>query len=155
MGRAFSQKKLKPRNSRMAIACRRAYTSTRFWLIGTEVFAATALLVVTGLLDQACCTSSTSVAASPPDDFSAEVDVDGDRCYNEPASRAAFDDQILRRLRMLPGVHSAGMVSAMWLSGEDWLDGVSRTDRPDSDSKISNYRWISPDYLSTACASLC
>jgi hypothetical protein len=50
---------------------------------------------------------------------------------------------------MLPGVQSADLVSAMPLTGESWLDGVIRTDGPNSDSKISNYRWISPAYLST------
>ena len=74
--------------------------------------------------------------------------MDGHR-YSEPASRAAFDDEILRRLRSLPGVQAAGLVSSMPLSGENWLDGVFRTDRPKSDFKVANYRWISPEYLST------
>jgi predicted permease len=54
-----------------------------------------------------------------------------------------------RRLRSLPGVQAAGLVSSMPLSGENWLDGVFRTDRPKRDFKVSNYRWISPEYLST------
>jgi putative ABC transport system permease protein len=37
----------------------------------------------------------------------------------------------------------------MPLTGERWLDGIIRPDRPNGDSEISNYRWISPGYLST------
>ena len=124
-------------------------TRTRSWLIGTEVFAATALLMVMGLLDQSLLhLLNEHRGFTTGQVFSAEVDVDGQR-YSEPASRAAFDDEILRRLRSLPGVQAAGLVSSMPLSGENWLDGVFRTDRPKSDFKVSNYRWISPEYLST------
>jgi hypothetical protein len=35
-----------------------------------------------------------------------------------------------------------------------WLNGVIRTDGPNSDCEISNYRWISPDYLSSKRISL-
>ncbi|MGA7314842.1 MAG: ABC transporter permease [Silvibacterium sp.] len=124
-------------------------TRTRSWLIGTEVFAATALLMVMGLLDQSLLhLLDEHRGFTTGQVFSAEVDVDGHR-YNEPVSRISFDDEILRRLRKLPGVQYAGLVSAMPLTGETWLDGLIRTDGPNSDSKISNYRWISPDYLST------
>jgi predicted permease len=122
---------------------------TRAWLIGTEVFAATALLMIMGLLDQSLLhLLDEHRGFTTGQVFTAEVDVDGHR-YNEDASRIAFDEEILRRLRTLPEVQSAGLVSAMPLTGETWLDGVFRTDRPDTDPKISNFRWISPDYLST------
>lgn len=122
---------------------------TRSWLIGTEVFAATALLMIMGLLDQSLLhLLDEHRGFTTGQVFSAEIDVDGHR-YKEDASRAAFDDEILRRLRTLPGVQSAGLVSAMPLSGENWLDAVARTDKPEGDANISNYRWISPDYLST------
>jgi len=124
-------------------------TRTRAWLIGTEVFAATALLMIMGLLDQSLLhLLDEHRGFTTGQVFSAEVDVDGHR-YSEDASRITFDDEILRRLRALPGVQSAGLVSAMPLTGETWLDGVVRPDRPNDDFKISNYRWISPDYLST------
>jgi predicted permease len=80
--------------------------------------------------------------------FSAEVDVDGHR-YEKGDDRVVFDDEILRRLRQLPGVESAGLVSAMPLNGETWLDGLRRPEKPDSDAKVANYRWVSPGYLST------
>ena len=129
-------------------------TRTRSWLIGTEVFAATALLMVMGFLDQSLVHLLDEHRGFTTERvFSAEVDVDGHR-YSNAVSRITFDDEILRRLRRLPGVESAGLVSAMPLSGESWLDGIFRTDRPDRDSKISNYRWISPDYLSTMRISL-
>jgi predicted permease len=122
---------------------------TRAWLIGTEVFAATALLMIMGLLDQSLLhLLGEHRGFTTGQVFSAEVDVDGHR-YKEDTSRIAFDDEILRRMRALPGVQSAGLVSAMPLTGESWLDGIVRPDRPNGDSKISNYRWISPGYLST------
>jgi predicted permease len=124
-------------------------TRTRSWLIGTEVFAATALLMIMGLLDQSLLhLLNEHRGFTTGQVFSVEVDVDGHR-YSGDASRAAFDEEILRRLRLLPGVQAAGLVSAMPLSGENWLDGLFRTDKPESDFKVSNYRWISPDYLAT------
>lgn len=122
---------------------------TRFWLIGIEVFAATVLLIVMGLLDQSLLhLLDQHRGFTTGQVFSAEVDVDGYRYHND-ASRIAFDDEILRRLRVLPGVQSAGLVSAMPLTGERWLDGIVRPDRPNADSEIANFRWISPGYLST------
>jgi predicted permease len=124
-------------------------TRARSWLIGLEVFAATALLMVMGLLDQSLLHLLNERRGFHTDHvFSAEVDVDGHR-YGKDEDRAAFDDEILRRLRQLPGVQSAGLVSAMPLNGETWLDGLRRPEKPESDAKIANYRWVSPDYLST------
>jgi putative ABC transport system permease protein len=122
---------------------------TRTWLIGIEVFAATALLMVMGLLDQSLLHLLNESRGFHTDHvFSVEVDVDGHR-YGKDDDRALFDDEILSRLRQLPGVRSAGLVSAMPLDGESWLDGLRRPDMTESDAKIANYRWISPDYLST------
>ncbi len=124
-------------------------TRTRCWLIGIEVFAATALLMVMGLLDQSLLHLLNEHRGFTTDHvFSVEVDVDGHR-YEKGDDRAAFDDEILRRLRQLPGVQSAGLVSAMPLNGETWLDGLRRPEMPESEAKVANYRWISPDYLST------
>ena len=69
--------------------------------------------------------------------------------YNEDPRRAAFDEEVLRSLRAIPGVELAGLVSAMPLSGETWLDDVKRPDHPSPEPHIANYRWISPAYLST------
>jgi predicted permease len=126
----------------------------RFALIATEVFAATALLMIMGLLDQSLLRllderrgfTTTNVV-------SVEVDVDGSR-YDKDEVRARFDDEILGRLRRLPSVRSAGLVSAMPLAGEKWLDNVVRPDKPDRDANMSNFRWISPDYLATMSISL-
>ncbi|HEV2709713.1 MAG TPA: ABC transporter permease [Edaphobacter sp.] len=122
---------------------------TRSWLIGTEVFAAIALLMIMGLLDQSLLhLLDEHRGFTTGQVFSAEVHLTGPP-YSKDASLSAFDDEILRRLRVLPGVQSAGLVSAMPLTGESWLDSVVRPDRPNGDSEISNYRWISPGYLST------
>lgn len=122
---------------------------TRAWLIGTEVFAATVLLMVMGLLDQSLLHLLDEHRGFATEHVvSAEVHLTGPR-YSKDASLTAFDDEVLRRLRTLPGVQSAGLVSAMPLTGESWLDDIVRPNRPNGNSEISNYRWISPDYLST------
>jgi predicted permease len=122
---------------------------TRSWLIGIEVFAATALLMVMGLLDQSLLHLLNEQRGFRTEHvFSVEVDVDGHR-YGKGDDRAAFDDEILRRLRQLPGVASTGLVSAMPLNGETWLDGLRRPEKPESEGKVANFRWISPDYPST------
>ena len=135
-------------------AGRHGSSRVRFALIATEVFAATALLMIMGLLDQSLLRildehrgfTTTNVV-------SVEVDVDGSR-YDKDEVRARFDDEILGRLRRLPGVKSAGLVSSMPLAGENWLDNIVRPDKPDSDANMSNFRWISPDYLSTMSIAL-
>ena len=122
---------------------------TRSWLIGTEVFAATALLMIMGLLDQSLLRLlGQNRGFTTSHVYSAEVHLAGAR-YQEDANIAKFDDEVLRRLRALPGVESAGLVSAMPLTGDNWVDATVRTDRPDVDANLSNYRWISPDYLAT------
>jgi predicted permease len=53
----------------------------------------------------------------------------------------------LERLRGLPGAQSAAVTSVMLLEGDQWIDGVNRTDS--EWGVLANYRWISPDYFTT------
>ena len=121
----------------------------QFGLITAQVAIATVLLIVMGLLSRSLFGLLREQRGFATDHVvSAEVDVDGQR-YNEDPKRAAFDEEVLRSLRAIPGVESAGLVSAMPLSGETWLDDVKRPDHPSPEPHIANYRWISPDYLAT------
>jgi predicted permease len=69
------------------------------------------------------------------------------RTYEKPQQRIAFDDGVLARLRILPGVTSAALVSAMPLEGETWIDGIRRPDKPVAHPPLWNMRWVSPQYF--------
>ncbi|WP_213804907.1 ABC transporter permease [Granulicella sp. dw_53] len=126
---------------------RRSYLLRR-WLIGGQVFACTTLLLVTGLFarslihilssDRGFSTSHVVIATVP---------LQG-KAFTED-KRSNFDDGVLDKLRALPGVESASMVSAMLLQGESWIDGVIRLDQPKKEHTLANYRWISPGYFTT------
>jgi len=118
-------------------------------LIGLQVFGCTALLLVTGLFsksllhllqqDKGFDTGNVTVAEVrlPPVTFEADQ------------KRVGFDDAVLANLRAIPGVESAGLVSAMPLEGETWIDGLIRVDRPNQQPPEFNLRWVSPGYFET------
>ena len=145
--RADPQRALQTNSSRTQGT--RQSRSVRSVLIGFQVFACTALLLVTGLFaksllhllrsDKGFDTAQVTVA---------EVSLSR-ASYGKDGSRLAFDDAVLNQLRTLPGVQSADLVSAMPLEGEIWKAPLSRTDRPTKNSPISNWRWVSPGYFGT------
>lgn len=67
------------------------------------------------------------------------------------AVKLSFADRVLESLRQLPGVQSAGLTSVAPLTGETWVDSLSRPDHPVPAGKepLINVRWINPDYLPT------
>jgi predicted permease len=71
--------------------------------------------------------------------------------YSEIQQRAFFFEQALERIRRLPGVQSAGMTSALPLTGSPdfgfTIEG--RTPSAPGDVPQTNWRAISPDYLRT------
>ena len=71
--------------------------------------------------------------------------------YPDTAERAALYDRILERIHRLPGVTSAAWTSLLPLSGETWVDLISREgDTRSTFQKLSaNYRFIGPDYFRT------
>ena len=121
----------------------------RTWLIGLQVFGCTVLLLVTGLFsksllyllhqDKGFETQHVAIAKANLSPNTYEADT----------SRTAFDDAVLRNLRAIPGVQSAGLVSAMPLEGESWLEYLHRVDRPDQDAPLLNLRWASAGYFET------
>ncbi len=74
-----------------------------------------------------------------------------DKQYGQPAQREAFYQRSLDRLRQLPGVRSAGVVSVLPLEGDRWGDLISLpTDtRPLFARPAASFRWLSPGYLET------
>jgi len=121
----------------------------RRWLIAMQVCGCTALLLITGLFsksllhllqqDKGLETEGVAVA---------EVRLTPE-AYKTPQSRIAFDDAVLANLRAIPGVRSAGMVSAMPFDGESWIEWVGRVDKPNLDGPLINLRWTSPGYFET------
>jgi predicted permease len=135
-------------NNNRAVGARASHR-LRTWLIGFQVFGCTALLLVTGLvaksllhllaLDKGFETAQVSVA---------EVGL-SPKLYGADLRRVAFIEGVLGNLRALPGVQSAGLVSAMPLEGERWIEFVQRVDRPNQEGPMVNARWASPGYFET------
>jgi predicted permease len=121
----------------------------RRWLIALQVAGCTALLLITGLFSKSLLhllgqekgfdTSQATVA---------EVRLTPQR-YPKPESVVAFDDAVLANLRAMPGVQSAAMVSAMPLGGESWIEPVRRVDKPNLETPLINFGWVSPGYFET------
>jgi putative ABC transport system permease protein len=71
--------------------------------------------------------------------------------YPDTSERAALYDRVLERVERLPGVTSVAWTSLLPLSGETWVDVISREGdtRPVFSKPSANYRFISPDYFRT------
>ncbi len=121
----------------------------RFWLIGLQVFACTALLMITGLFaknllqllrgERGFDTHHVVVAEITP----------SVAAFKAQGQSTAVIDRMLAKLRTVPGVDSVGLVSAMPLEGETWINGIVRADRPEHNPPLSNWRWVSPGYFET------
>jgi predicted permease len=72
------------------------------------------------------------------------------------AAKLAFADRVLAALNQLPGVQSVAMTSATPMTGETWVDGLTRPDHPvpPAQQPLINVRWINPEYLPTMRISL-
>ncbi len=135
-------------SSRRALGSRQS-PRIRTWLIGLQVFGCTVLLLITGLFSK----SLLRLLHQDKGFDSAQVvvaAVDLPRnTYKPDASRIAFDDGVLENLHAIPGIQSAGMVSAMPLEGESWIEPIQRVDRPHLEAPLLNLRWVSPGYFET------
>ena len=69
----------------------------------------------------------------------------------ENAARLTFADRVLTALRQLPDAQSVALTSVAPLTGETWVDNLSRPDHPVlvGQEPAINVRWINPDYLPT------
>jgi predicted permease len=119
----------------------------RLTLIGLQVFGCTALLLVTGLFGKSLLTLLRSERGFDTGNVvTAEVSLRA-QMYEKDQERIAFDDGALDRLRKLPGVTSAALISAMPLEGESWIEGIFRPDKPTDHPPLWNLRWVSPQYF--------
>jgi putative ABC transport system permease protein len=69
--------------------------------------------------------------------------------YSDTKQRAEFIDRMLPAVQRVPGVQSAGIINALPLEGDTWVDMISRYDdhRPIFQRPVANYRFISPNYF--------
>jgi putative ABC transport system permease protein len=78
--------------------------------------------------------------------------------YSEHRQRVAFADQVLERVKNLPGVISAGITTNIPLEREIAYDSVFDVEgrpRPNpNDVPITSHRLVSPDYLKTVGVTL-
>jgi putative ABC transport system permease protein len=118
-------------------------------LIGFEVSAGTLLLIMAGLL-----TTSMVRLLGVDKGFTTEhvlaVDVNlPPQNYTKADQKVAFYDNVLARVRALPGVSSAGWISKLPLEGEEQVDAINVPGRltKDLQAPIANYRYVSPGYF--------
>src|SRR5207237_8912286 len=111
----------------------------RRWVIGLQVAGCTALLLVTGLFSKSLLHLLGEEIGFNTDQVAvAEVRLTP-QSYGADQSRVNFDDAVLSKLRAIPGVQAAAMVSAMPLGGESWIESVQRVDKPDLESPLINF----------------
>ena len=121
----------------------------RRWVIGLQVAGCTALLLVTGLFSKSLLHLLGEEKGFNTDQVAvAEVRLTP-QSYGANQDRVNFDDAVLSNLRAISGVEAAAMVSAMPLGGESWIESVQRVDKPDLESPLINFRWVSPGYFET------
>ena len=143
--RANPQLALQQGNSRAGIS--RGTMRLRSWLIGLQVFGCTVLLLVTALFggnlaellaeDRGFDTDRVAVAEVDPSTYRAKT-------------RTPFLKAVLSQLRAVPGISSVGLISAMPLEGQSWIDDLNPVGRPPGrQAPIANLRWVSPGYFET------
>jgi predicted permease len=118
-------------------------------LIGLEVGLGTLLLVIAGLL-----TSSVVRLLGVDKGFTTEhvlaVDVSlPSWSYTKLPQKEGFYENVLARVRALPGVTAAGWISRLPLQGEEKVDDINVPGRPTpgGQAPVANYRYVSPGYF--------
>jgi predicted permease len=126
----------------------RSSGAIRSWLIGAQVAGCTVLLVVTGLFGESLRLLLRQDAGFDARNVAiAEVRLPA-VTYSSDQSRVAFDRGVLENVRRIPGVAAAGLVSAMPLEGETWIESMRRADAPQQQEvPLINLRWVSPGYF--------
>ena len=119
------------------------------WLVISEVALAFVLTVGAALMIQAF----TRLRAIDPgfrtkDILTLKTPM-GSRQYREPARRAAYYDQVVDRLKALPGVVSAGFTLGPPLAFKGWVNGFQVEGRPADTLSNANFRVVTPEYVET------
>jgi predicted permease len=125
-------------------------------LVASQVACTVVLLIVTSLvlrsfshlLRQDRGFDASHVTLAEVDLFAPQY---GDSKPNVKTVKLAFVDRVLTQLRQLPGVQTATATSAAPLTGETWVDDLTRPDHPvpPVQQLAINVRWIDQNYLGT------
>jgi predicted permease len=152
--------RVNPQTALQANSARAANTRegrrTRNLLVAAEVACTLVLLIITSLvlrsfshlLRQDRGFDSSHITLAQVDLFAPQYD---DTRPNVKAAKLAFADRALAALEHLPGVQSVAMSSAIPLTGQIWIDNLTRPDHPlpKGQQPSINVRWINPDFLAT------
>ncbi|MGD1071993.1 MAG: ABC transporter permease [Bryobacteraceae bacterium] len=119
------------------------------WLVGLEVAGCVTLLMTTAFFGKSLVNLLTQDKGFDTGHVAvAQVDLSS-VMYPERQKRAELEGKILSGVRAIPGVESAGLVSAMPLEGETWIEQMNRSDRPHQETPLLNLRWVSAGYFET------
>lgn len=129
---------------------------TRNLLIAGQVACTVVLLIITSLvlrsfshlLRQNRGFNSSHVTLAQVDLYAPQYD---DRLPGVKAAKLAFADRAVAALQLLPAVQSVALTSAAPLSGETWVDNLTRPDHPlpEAQKPLINVRWINQSFLGT------
>ncbi len=120
-------------------------------LVAVEVAVSVTLVLMTGLLTVSLVRLMRTHRGFDADRvLSAKVDLPS-KSYDDLQARAAFYEAVLDRVRQLPGVESAAIVSVPPLGGDFWLEmiRVAGEARPFMQLPTEHFRWVSPGYFQT------
>ncbi len=127
-------------------------------LIVAEIAIALTLLICGGLMMQSFQRLQHLDLGFRPDNVLTMKMVLSESKYSEYRRRVAFSDEVLERVRALPGVKSAGTTTNIPLEREITYDAVfnveGRAPPNPNDVPITSHRMVSPDYLQTLGVTL-
>ena len=120
-------------------------------LVAVEVAVSVTLVLMTGLLTVSLVRLMRTHRGFDADRvLSAKLDLPS-KSYSDLQARAAFYEAAIDRVRQLPGVESAAIVSVPPLGGDFWLEmiRVAGEARPFMQLPTEHFRWVSPGYFQT------
>jgi predicted permease len=127
-----------------------ARASVRKALVGAEVAFTVVLLVSAGLLLKSYMRLRSNDLGSATNNILSMHFTLPEAQYGKPAQRMTFFDDLLARVRALPGVEAAGLVRAV--PGEGWFGdaGIAVAEHPplaQGQSQLALVRWADPGYF--------
>jgi len=121
------------------------------WLVGLETALALALLAVAGVLVKSKMRlEQVDPGFDPGSTLTASISLP-DKTYGKSEQIVQFKQELLRRLRAVPGVESASLVFGLPLTGFGYSSSFSidSVPVPDGVSQSAQLRLVSADYFST------
>src|SRR5262249_27269427 len=114
-----------------------------------EIALAVPLVIACGLLVRTLAHLYAADAGINPDDvITAQISLTSTR-YTSPEGVVRFQTEMLERVRAVPGVKSADLVTTLPLDGMNYTHGFNITGREpgQNDGGATNYQVISPGYF--------